>query len=132
MIPGVKVMAGGSDDAIGRQSEELERGAAMIVRGYRRGGAVGGAMALAVGLAWLALTAPAVADDSDWQGELQRQLKEEYNCDVAYLSRMEKRNVEGREIIFVRAHCFDQRSFDATRQGEAERFVIKSCEVQAC
>jgi len=75
------------------------------------------------------LTVPA---NADWQDDLQRQLRDDYNCDIVYLSRLEVRDVDGREVIFMRAHCTDKRSFDASRQNEAERFPIKACDVQAC
>jgi hypothetical protein len=69
---------------------------------------------------------------ADWQGDLRRQLMNEYNCEVAFLTRVEVRKVDGREVVFVRAHCTDKRAFDANRQSEAEPFKVKACDVQAC
>jgi hypothetical protein len=86
----------------------------------------------AIGFASLALLILAPHAHADWQSDLQRQLKEEQNCEIAYLSRLEVRTVEGHQVVFVRAHCNDKRSFDASRQSETQKFVIKACDVQAC
>jgi len=104
----------------------------MIIRAGTHRRHVGWAMGTVLGLASLAPFLLAAHANADWQDDLQRQLRDDYNCDIAYLSRLEVPNVDGREVIFVRAHCTDKRSFDASRQNDAERFRIKACDVQAC
>ena len=81
------------------------------------------------GLVSVLTSRPAVAD---WQGDLQRQLRQDYNCEVSFLSRLEVRRINGQEIVFARAHCTDQRSFDVNRNNEAEAFQVRACDVQAC
>ncbi len=40
--------------------------------------------------------------------------------------------VQGRAVLFARAHCEDLRTFDADRVGEAEGFRIEASGVQNC
>jgi len=94
--------------------------------------AAAASVALMVGLSCLVALLPLAPAHADWQDDLRHQLRDEYNCDIAYLTRLEVRKVEGHEIVFVRAHCTDARSFDASRHSEDERFRIKACDVQAC
>ncbi|HEY6336803.1 MAG TPA: hypothetical protein VI113_13055 [Alphaproteobacteria bacterium] len=104
----------------------------MIVRAGTHRRLVGRAVGTVLGLASLASFLLAAHANADWQDDLQQQLRDDYNCDIAYLSRLAVRDVDGRQVVFVRAHCTDKRSFDASRQNEAERFRIKACDVQAC
>lgn len=86
--------------------------------------------AVMFGLAGVAgLSASAFAD---WQSDLVHQLKREQNCEVSFFSRLEERKVAGHEIVFVRAHCKDNRAFDARRNEPGKPFKIQSCDVQAC
>ena len=89
-------------------------------------------LTLMLGFSCLAALLPEAPAYADWQDDLRHQLRDEYNCDIAYLTRLEVRKVEGREIVFVRAHCTDARSFDASPQSDNDRFRIKACDVQAC
>jgi hypothetical protein len=84
-----------------------------------------------VGFMALSLAAPARAD---WQSDLRDQLLHEQNCEVLFLSDIEERVVEGQPVVFVRAHCADQRAFDASRTGGAARFKLQACDknVKAC
>ena len=69
---------------------------------------------------------------ADWQSDLQRQLEREYNCEIAFLSHLEVRKVDGREVVFVRANCTDKRAFEARRDDPSKPFKIEACDVQAC
>ncbi len=97
---------------------------------FRRSIIAGTLLAL-VGLAALPLATPTRAD---WQSDLREQLLQEQNCEVLFLSDLEERVVEGQTIVFVRAHCADQRAFDASRTTGAARFKLQACDknVKAC
>jgi len=92
---------------------------------------IAGMLVALVGLAALPLATPTRAD---WQSDLREQLLQEQNCEVLFLSDIEERVVEGQTIVFVRAHCADQRAFDASRTTGAARFKLQACDknVKAC
>lgn len=69
---------------------------------------------------------PAVAEES-WQPQLQAEIRHQLDCVVAYLSHIVERSVEGRQLVMVKVHCIDQRSFDALRQDRAAAFQFKEC-----
>jgi len=83
-------------------------------------------------LALLGVVILAGTAHADWQSDLRRQLQDEYNCEIAFLSRLEVRNVDGREVVFVRANCTDKRAFDARRDDPDKPFKIEACDVQSC
>jgi len=92
---------------------------------------IAGTVLALVGFMALSLATPTRAD---WQSDLREQLLHEQNCEVLFLSDLEERVVEGQTVIFVRAHCADQRAFDASRTDGAARFKLQACDknVKAC
>jgi hypothetical protein len=76
----------------------------------------------------------ATSTRADWQSDLREQLLQEQNCEVLFLSDLEERVVEGQTVVFVRAHCADQRAFDASRTAGAAHFKLQACDkkVKAC
>jgi len=84
-----------------------------------------------IGFAAFSLATPTRAD---WQSDLREQLLQEQNCEVLFLSDLEEHVVEGQTVVFVRAHCADQRAFDASRTAGAERFKLQACDknVKTC
>ena len=82
-------------------------------------------MAAALGL-WL-LAADAHAD---WQQDLAADIDFEHSCEVAFLSHVVERDVEGKMMVMAKVHCTDQRTFDAVRSGRLEPFEFKECTVR--
>ena len=82
----------------------------------------------ALALAGLAALSLATSSRADWQSDLRDQLLQEQNCEVLFLSDLEERVVEGQPAVFVRAHCSDQRAFDASRTDGATRFRLQVCD----
>lgn len=82
-------------------------------------------------LAILPLAAPAVAG---WEEDLTRQMMEDEHCEVAFIANVVERQLpDGRTAIKAHVHCYDQRAFDAAREGELRRFKIERCkEERAC
>lgn len=75
----------------------------------------------------LAATGPVSAAEPGWQAKLSRQLAAEEGCVVAFYSQISIVQQNGREIVAARAHCEDQRAFDATRIAPAEVFDLREC-----
>ena len=90
------------------------------------------------GLATALLLALAVPDSyasAGWREDLVIEIRSAHDCEVAYITHIVERNVEGRQVIFAKVHCMDQRSFDATRTDEKEFFSFSECtreESEAC
>lgn len=84
-------------------------------------------MLLAV-LVLLGLPSAAQADREDWAPALARQILEDHQCVVAFLSQVVERQVDGREMVIAKAHCEDDRAFDVYRLGRLTRFDITECE----
>jgi len=82
-------------------------------------------------LAALCLAAPAVAG---WEEELTRQMMEDENCEVAFITNVvERQEPDGRTSVMAHVQCFDKRAFDVARDGELRRFKIERCkEERAC
>lgn len=80
----------------------------------------------------LLLISPLAA--ADWRTDLAEQLSWEHDCEVAFLSGVLEREVDGRAVVIVKAHCEDGRVFDALRQDAFEEFELKDCTAveQAC
>jgi hypothetical protein len=70
-------------------------------------------------LATAALATPALAG---WEEELAEQIEHEHDCKVAFLSRIIERTVEGHKVVRAKVHCDDERSFEAFRPEESDRF----------
>ena len=83
---------------------------------------------LTLGL-WLAL-APLhlMAQHQEWQAQLSEQVLREYDCEVAFLSQVAERMVNGEQVVLAKVHCVDKRSFDAYRDSAFEPFEIHPCE----
>ena len=58
----------------------------------------------------------------DWERELSAQVLQEHECEVAFLSQVMERNVNGERIILAKVHCIDKRTFDAVRTRDIEFF----------
>ena len=75
----------------------------------------------------LLLGSQAAAQERQWQRDLAREVQGLLDCQVAFLSHVVEREVEGRELVMAKVHCLDQRSFDAVRQEATGRFEFKEC-----
>ena len=71
----------------------------------------------------------ALADRRDWAPALTKQILDEHQCVVAFLSQVVEREVDGIEIVIAKTHCEDGRAFDIYREGILRRFEITECEV---
>ena len=93
--------------------------------GYRCSGLFAGALLLRAGAAC-----------AGWQEDLALEIRVAKACNVVYLSQVVERLVDGRQVIFAKAHCEDGRVFDATRTDVLAPFEFKECqpptEPQAC
>ena len=83
------------------------------------------ATAAALGL-WL----PVANAHADWQQDLAADIDFEHSCEVAFLSHVVEREVEGKLMVMAKVHCTDQRTFDAVRTGRLEPFEFKECTVR--
>ena len=68
---------------------------------------------------------------SGWENELALEIEIAQKCKVAFLSHVVERTVDGRQLVMAKAHCEDQRVFDAVRQEQAEPFRFSECEAAA-
>lgn len=86
-------------------------------------------------VAVLVLTMPA-SSRAAWQDDLVAEIRVSRGCNVAYLSQVVERTVDGRQVIFAKAHCEDGRVFDASRTDPMMPFELKECQPakqpQAC
>ncbi|MEO3431015.1 hypothetical protein AAFN88_19330 [Pelagibius sp. CAU 1746] len=71
---------------------------------------------------------PAGAQQDGWQSELTEQMQREYDCEVAFLSQVAERSVNGDLVILAKVHCLDKRTFDAYRDSAFGPFEIHPCE----
>ncbi len=71
-----------------------------------------------------------------WQEDLAFEIRVAKGCALAYLSQVVERMVDGRQVIFAKAHCEDGRVFDVTRTDALAPFEFKECQPadrpQAC
>jgi len=71
-----------------------------------------------------------------WQEDLAIELRVAKGCTVTFLSQVVERSVDGRRVVFAKAHCEDGRVFDATRTDPVMPFDFKECQPptgpQAC
>lgn len=82
------------------------------------------ALGLAMAILWTAQPAPA----QEWQEQLNEQMLREYDCEVAFLSQVAERMVNGDLVVLAKVHCVDKRTFDAYRDSAFEPFEIHPCE----
>ncbi len=89
---------------------------------------------LLLSLTALALPAAAVAQSSDpaWLEDVQMQLADEKQCEVAFFVRVSEDKLGGRKTYLARAQCVDGRQFDATKTEGDDAFVIRTCQVEVC
>jgi hypothetical protein len=75
------------------------------------------------------------AEQNGWQRVLSADIEFEHGCEVAYLSQVVEREVDGDLMVVAKVHCVDQRTFDAIRMRSADAFEFKECtlrEKQSC
>ena len=87
-------------------------------------------LAMALGAA-----TPSLAEENGWQRILSADIEFEHGCEVAYMSQVVEREVEGDLMVIAKVHCVDQRTFDAIRMRSADAFEFKECtlrEKQSC
>lgn len=84
--------------------------------------------ALALCLAVPLAVQPAQAQEEGWQSELTDQMLREYDCEVAFLSQVAERSVNGELVVLAKVHCIDKRTFDAYRDSAFVPFEIHPCE----
>jgi hypothetical protein len=75
-------------------------------------------------LAFMVLAAPALAG---WQDDLVVDIEEEHGCEVAFLTQVVERVIDGRQFVMAKVHCRDGRAFDAKRTDEGDIFEFKEC-----
>ncbi|MDJ0942372.1 MAG: hypothetical protein QNJ30_02855 [Kiloniellales bacterium] len=76
-----------------------------------------------------------LAEENGWQRTLSADIEFEHGCEVAYLSQVVEREVDGELMVMAKVHCVDQRAFDAIRMRSADAFEFKECtlrEKQSC
>jgi hypothetical protein len=82
-------------------------------------------LGLGIVLLALAVGVPAAAQ---WEVELAQQIQDEADCEMAFLSQVVRREVEGRILTMAKVHCLDRRTYDAYRSDESDPFEFKECE----
>ena len=84
---------------------------------------------LVCALAVLSAPLPLVAQDAaGWQDSLNEQMLRDHDCEVAFLSQVAEREVNGDLVILAKVHCIDKRTFDAYRNSAFKPFEIHPCE----
>ena len=78
-------------------------------------------------LIWVLLGAQSAVAEEGWKRDLRAEIRAQQDCEVAFLSHIVERSIEGRQMVMVKVHCMDQRSFDAVRQDKAAVFQFKEC-----
>jgi len=76
----------------------------------------------------MAAALPLRAQDSGWEKQLSEQVLREYDCEVAFLSQVAERVVNGDQVVLAKVHCQDKRTFDAYRDSAFKPFEIHPCE----
>ena len=72
---------------------------------------------------------------AQWEDELTRQVDQDEGCEVAFLSHVIEREIDGRQVVMVKVHCTDERDFDALRDDKFKPFQFTACEprnVESC
>jgi hypothetical protein len=62
-----------------------------------------------------------------WKANLTEEIRDAHDCEVSFLSHVIERDIKGRAVIMAKAHCEDNRAFDAIRQDEGEMFTFTEC-----
>lgn len=89
-------------------------------------------VAVLCGLAMVSTSALAQGSDPLWLDELKAQIFQDETCDANYFLNVREYELGGKKVYETKVQCVDGRQFDATRTGEGERFVIKSCQPVVC
>ena len=89
-------------------------------------------LAAASGLAMVSTSVLAQSSQPIWLDELKAQIFQDETCDANYFLNVREYELGGEKIYETKVQCVDGRQFDATRSGENERFVIKSCQPVVC
>jgi hypothetical protein len=76
----------------------------------------------------LAMTTAPVWAQSGWEADLAVEIDLAVGCKLAYLSHIVERQVDGKQLVMAKAHCEDQRVFDAMRPDAFEAFRFNECE----
>lgn len=63
-----------------------------------------------------------------WQDDLAAEIEMAQGCRVAFLSHVVERPVEGKQVVMAKAHCEDQRVFDALRPDAGQPFAFTACQ----
>lgn len=85
---------------------------------------------------WMAAALLATGPDlaaaqAGWEVDLAAEIDLVEGCKVAYLSHVVEREVAGKDVVMVKAHCEDQRVFDAMRPDAFEPFQFNECQPDA-
>lgn len=83
-------------------------------------------------LALVSTSALAQGSDPLWLDELKAQIFQDETCDANYFLNVREYELGGKKVYETKVQCVDGRQFDATRTGEGERFVIRSCQPVVC
>jgi hypothetical protein len=65
---------------------------------------------------------------SGWEADLTTEIDLAQGCKVAYLSHVVEHEVDCKRLVMAKAHCEDQRVFDAMRPDDLEAFRFNECE----
>jgi hypothetical protein len=65
---------------------------------------------------------------ASWEAQLRDEIAYLEGCEVQFLSHIVERKVGDRQVVMAKAHCADQRVFDAYRDDELAGFTFKECE----
>lgn len=76
----------------------------------------------------LALTlAGAASAAAIWEEDLREQILARHDCEVAFLSHIVERTIDGRKTVRALVHCEDQRRFRAWRARQSDPFTFEDC-----
>ncbi len=85
------------------------------------------------GLAFTTMINTVSADDSpDWQLALQRQLLNEKQCNLNYLTNVNIQTLGAIESIEARAHCMNGQAYDVQSMHGTHLFEIRECRITIC
>ena len=76
----------------------------------------------------LLLAAGPAAAQSGWQEQLTMEILIVHGCEVAFLSNVVEREVNGVPLVMAKAHCDDRRVYDARRDDPDKSFTFSRCD----
>ena len=74
------------------------------------------------------LVGSVAAAQATWQDDLSYEIELVHDCEVAFLSHVVEREVDDKQVVIVKVHGTDQRSFDAQRLDPLDPFHFSPCE----